>query len=501
MSLAHDRLASASSAPASWAPTTSARCTGSCAGAAVDDGRRRRSRAARRRSPRRVPGVRATADPAALIADDAVEAIVIASHDSTHADLAIAAVQAGKPVMCEKPLAPTVAECVRVMEAERAATAGGAAPLVSVGFMRRFDPGYVELKAALDAAGVRRPARDALRQPRRALRAGRHERGQHHAVRRSTSSTCMPWLLGSPITEVSWHAPALGRPRARARGPAGDAAAHGRRRADHARGLPQRALRLRHPLRGRRRARDARARPTRRGSSPTSRAARFAAHPPDWRPRFADAYRLQLQAWIDAVAAGAPPPLATAADGPDRHRRRRGRHRLHARRRPPGRGRGAAPPVRRPPAPSHGSSAHGACPPRPGALATRRPQPRTETPPAAHDRLPRHPSPPRTPPSDAAPALRWGVLGTGWIAERFIRSLQRHTRQQVLAVGSRDARALARLRRRERRAARLRLLRGARRRRRRRRRLRRHAAPRAPSAARCSRSRPASTCWWRSRSR
>ena len=45
----------------------------------------------------------------------------------------------------------------------------------------------------------------------------------------------------------------------------------------------------------------------------------------------------------------------------------------------------------------------------------------------------------RTPPSEAAPALRWGVLGTGWIAERFVASLQRHTRQQLLAVGSRDA--------------------------------------------------------------
>ena len=45
----------------------------------------------------------------------------------------------------------------------------------------------------------------------------------------------------------------------------------------------------------------------------------------------------------------------------------------------------------------------------------------------------------RTPPSEAAPALRWGVLGTGWIAERFVGSLQRHTRQELLAVGSRDA--------------------------------------------------------------
>ena len=35
----------------------------------------------------------------------------------------------------------------------------------------------------------------------------------------------------------------------------------------------------------------------------------------DWRPRFADAYRLQLQAWIDAIVADQPTPLATAPDG------------------------------------------------------------------------------------------------------------------------------------------------------------------------------------------
>ena len=44
----------------------------------------------------------------------------------------------------------------------------------------------------------------------------------------------------------------------------------------------------------------------------------------------------------------------------------------------------------------------------------------------------------RTPDPMDAPPLRWGVIGPGWIAERFIGSLQRHTRQQVLAVGSRD---------------------------------------------------------------
>ena len=41
------------------------------------------------------------------------------------------------------------------------------------------------------------------------------------------------------------------------------------------------------------------------------------AHPADWRPRFADAYRLELQAWVDALAAGRPSPLPTARDGLD----------------------------------------------------------------------------------------------------------------------------------------------------------------------------------------
>jgi predicted dehydrogenase len=38
-----------------------------------------------------------------------------------------------------------------------------------------------------------------------------------------------------------------------------------------------------------------------------------------------------------------------------------------------------------------------------------------------------------------APLLRWGVLGTGWIADQFVASLARHTRQVVHAVGSRSS--------------------------------------------------------------
>ena len=53
----------------------------------------------------------------------------------------------------------------------------------------------------------------------------------------------------------------------------------------------------------------------------------------DWRPRFADAYRIELQAWVDAVLAGGTDP---ARDGPrrrGRERRGRGGHHVDARRR------------------------------------------------------------------------------------------------------------------------------------------------------------------------
>ena len=87
-------------------------------------------------------------DAAELIEDS--DAVIIATHDSTHPELVLACLAAGKPVMCEKPLAPTLAEAIEVYQAEQELTAQqGGSRLVSMGFMRRFDPAYVELKSAL----------------------------------------------------------------------------------------------------------------------------------------------------------------------------------------------------------------------------------------------------------------------------------------------------------------------------------------------------------------
>ncbi|NNL19131.1 MAG: Gfo/Idh/MocA family oxidoreductase [Boseongicola sp.] len=91
-------------------------------------------------------------DPMAMLARGDVDAVLIASPDETHADLTIAAIKAGKSVLCEKPLAPSSEECLRVIEAE----VGLGAQLIQTGFMRRFDAAYIEMKAALDVGKLGR---------------------------------------------------------------------------------------------------------------------------------------------------------------------------------------------------------------------------------------------------------------------------------------------------------------------------------------------------------
>lgn len=82
----------------------------------------------------------------ALVADPDIDAVVIASPDFTHADLALAGIAAGKYVLCEKPLAVTADDARRVVDAEVAL----GSRLVQVGFNRRFDPGFLDLKASVD---------------------------------------------------------------------------------------------------------------------------------------------------------------------------------------------------------------------------------------------------------------------------------------------------------------------------------------------------------------
>lgn len=98
-------------------------------------------------------GVAVYTDPVTLISDTSVDAVLVASPDATHEQLVLAALEERKPVLCEKPLAETTAGCLRVVEREAAL----GRRLVQLGYMRRFDPSYVEMKRMLDSGELGPP--------------------------------------------------------------------------------------------------------------------------------------------------------------------------------------------------------------------------------------------------------------------------------------------------------------------------------------------------------
>ena len=100
-----------------------------------------------------VEGCRAEQDPHAVVGADDVDAVVLVTPGATHEPLLRACIERRVPVLCEKPLTPDSASALRVVQAEVAA----GRRLVQVGFMRRFDPEYAELKQVLDAGDLGRP--------------------------------------------------------------------------------------------------------------------------------------------------------------------------------------------------------------------------------------------------------------------------------------------------------------------------------------------------------
>jgi myo-inositol 2-dehydrogenase/D-chiro-inositol 1-dehydrogenase len=257
----------------------------------------------------KLSGATVSPDALTLIGDPGVDAVVIASSDETHAELAIAAVRAAKPVLCEKPLAPTLQQAADVAwTADREG-----AELLSLGLMRRFDPAHVELKAALAAGVCGTPllvhcvSRGVTSSPGATSESSVTGSAVHEF-------DTVPWLLGAPVVEVAWQAPRC----------SGDVQGLQDpqlillRTADGVLSTVEVFLNARYGY-------DIRCEVVgEHGALSLSDHARVvrneggrrsSGYPADWRPRFADAYRLELQAWVDAVVAGTRPPLATARDG------------------------------------------------------------------------------------------------------------------------------------------------------------------------------------------
>ncbi|MFO7531579.1 MAG: Gfo/Idh/MocA family oxidoreductase [Candidatus Limnocylindrales bacterium] len=147
-------------------------------------------------------GAKVSAHDQALIDDPEVDAIIVASITETHVRLVLACIEAGKPVLTEKPLGITVPSCELVLDAEIAA----GRLFTTVGFMRRFDPEYGRLKATIEAGtiGVPLVVHCIHRNPSVPSR---------HHTRQTLTDTVVHeidiarWLLGEEIVSVALEKP------------------------------------------------------------------------------------------------------------------------------------------------------------------------------------------------------------------------------------------------------------------------------------------------------
>jgi myo-inositol 2-dehydrogenase / D-chiro-inositol 1-dehydrogenase len=101
-----------------------------------------------------VPGCRVITDPLAAIADPEVDAVLIASPGRFHEEQVLACLERGIPVLCEKPLTMDAESSLAVVRAEDEYAARTGRRLVQVGFMRRFDPEYAELRALIESGEI-----------------------------------------------------------------------------------------------------------------------------------------------------------------------------------------------------------------------------------------------------------------------------------------------------------------------------------------------------------
>ncbi len=95
-------------------------------------------------------GVRKTySDYRDMLADKDIDAVSIVTMWDQHTDPAIAALEAGKHVFLEKPMASTVADCNKIIAAERKAKG-----ILQIGHICRFNPRYRMAKQAIDEGRI-----------------------------------------------------------------------------------------------------------------------------------------------------------------------------------------------------------------------------------------------------------------------------------------------------------------------------------------------------------
>jgi len=89
------------------------------------------------------------ADFRKAMADESIDAAVIAAPTAFHREIAVAAAEAGKHILCEKPMALTEEECDSMIEA-----AEKHGVVLQVGFMRRFDKSFIHAKKVAENGDI-----------------------------------------------------------------------------------------------------------------------------------------------------------------------------------------------------------------------------------------------------------------------------------------------------------------------------------------------------------
>ncbi|MDR3793400.1 MAG: inositol 2-dehydrogenase [Terracidiphilus sp.] len=97
-----------------------------------------------------IPNVMANSDE--LLADPRIEAVLICSPTPTHADLIVAAAEAGKHIFCEKPVAFSLTKIDAALDAVKKAGVQ-----LQIGFNRRFDANFARVRQAVASGEIGKP--------------------------------------------------------------------------------------------------------------------------------------------------------------------------------------------------------------------------------------------------------------------------------------------------------------------------------------------------------
>jgi myo-inositol 2-dehydrogenase/D-chiro-inositol 1-dehydrogenase len=140
-----------------------------------------------------------TTDPYAVIGDESIKAIVIASSTDTHSPFIIAAARAGKDIFCEKPIALDLESTDAALDAVEQAGVR-----LQIGFQRRFDKGLRQAKQMIGegAIGKVEAIRDTMRDPAPVSRDYIATSGGLYRDMVIHNFDNVRWLVGSEATEI-----------------------------------------------------------------------------------------------------------------------------------------------------------------------------------------------------------------------------------------------------------------------------------------------------------